>query len=205
MLNTHLRNQILKSLYQKSIPNLLETRQMLIKKTYTSGIFYLLYPSRSLVFYKVERNMLLDQTAFGGVEARILLSSSLRQVFEEPTYFRIPIGAVLWRRRGERREREAYSRGGEANRVIWQGCLLHRGRGIINFNYTTRREAAWRKGSRNKLTATASVPNLPPHQLHQPTTPHRTQQSAFPLPSTPSFQHSCIAIIHPQRHYVGID
>lgn len=159
----------------------------------------------SIVFYKVERNMLLDQTAFGGVEARILLSSSLRQVFEEPTYFRIPIGAVLWRRRGERREREAYSRGGEANRVIWQGCLLHRGRGIINFNYTTRREAAWRKGSRNKLTATASVPNLPPHQLHQPTTPHRTQQSAFPLPSTPSFQHSCIAIIHPQRHYVGID
>lgn len=123
--------------------------------------------------------MLLDQTTFGGVEARILLSSSLRQVFEEPTYFRIPIGAVLWRRRGERREREAYSRGGEANRVIWQGCLLHRGRGIINFNYTTRREAAWRKGSRNKLTATASVPNLPPHQLHQPTTPHRTQQSGL--------------------------
>lgn len=95
MLNTHLRNQILKSLYQKSTPNLLETRQMLIKKTYTSGIFYLLYPSRSLVFYKVERNMLLDQTTFGGVEARILLFSSLRQVFEEPTYFRIPIGAVL--------------------------------------------------------------------------------------------------------------
>lgn len=95
MLNTYLRNQILKSLYQKSTPNLLKTRQMLIKKTYTSGIFYLLYPSRSLVFYKVERNMLLDQTAFGGVEARILLSSSLRQVFEEPTYFRIPIGAVL--------------------------------------------------------------------------------------------------------------
>lgn len=49
----------------------------------------------SIVFYKVERNMLLDQTTFGGVEARILLSSSLRQVFEEPTYFRIPIGAVL--------------------------------------------------------------------------------------------------------------
>lgn len=43
MLNIYLRNQILKSLYQKSTPNLLETRQMLIKKTYTSGIFYLLY------------------------------------------------------------------------------------------------------------------------------------------------------------------
>lgn len=87
------------------------------------------------------------------------------------------------RRRGERRKREkgeAYSRGGEANRVIWQGCLQHGGRGIINFNYTTRREAAWRKGSRNKLTATASVPNPTP-SLHQPTTYHIAHTSASPL------------------------
>lgn len=87
---------------------------------------------------------------------------------------------IMRRRRGERRKREkgeAYSRGGEANRVIWQGCLQHRGRGIINFNYTTRREAAWRKGSRNKLTATASVPNPTP-SLHQPTTYHIAHTSA---------------------------
>lgn len=88
------------------------------------------------------------------------------------------------RRRGERRKREkgeAYSRGGEANRVIWQGCLQHRGRGIINFNYTTRREAAWRKGSRNKLTATASVPNLHHRYTNQP---HTTSHTPAPPLST---------------------
>lgn len=91
---------------------------------------------------------------------------------------------IMRRRRGERRKREkgeAYSRGGEANRVIWQGCLQHRGRGIINFNYTTRREAAWRKGSRNKLTATASVPNLHHRYTNQP---HTTSHTPAPPLST---------------------
>lgn len=103
----------------------------------------------------------------------------LRQPFEEPTSGYL---SALYYEEGEEkdeRERErrgVFERGGEANRVIWQGCLLHRGRGIINFNYTTRRERL--RGGK------AHVINLRQqhryqtyhHHHHQPTTPHRTHQ-----------------------------
>lgn len=205
MLYTHSRNQILKSVYQK-------LRKIYFKfKRVKFFIFFCTIKISSFLQSRKHAQYVPGSNNFWGVEVwlRILLSS-LRQAFEEPTTSGY-LSAVLWeegeekdgRERKERRIREAARQIESSDKAA---CSIEAAELLILITQLGERLRG-RKGSRNKLTATASVPNLPPPSLHQPTTHHIAHTGGvFPLPSTPSsFQHSCIAIIHPQRHYVGID
>lgn len=106
MLNTHLRNQILKSLYQKSTPNLLETRQTLIKKTYTSGIFYLLYHQDLYSFLQSRTQYVAGSNSLrgrGGTNTPLLIiATSVRGTYLLPDTYRRGIMKKARRKTGER-------------------------------------------------------------------------------------------------------
>lgn len=125
-------------------------------------------------------------------------------------HFRIPIGAVLWeegeekdgRERKERRIREAARQIESSDKAA---CSIEAAELLILITQLGERLRGGKAHVIN-LRQQHRYQTLHHRYTNQPhTTSHTPAPLLFPLPSTSSFQHSCIAIIHPQRHYVGID